>query len=247
MPRRLPCTRSTSTRPTSAFARPRPQNCTAAMLQKTRRSCDVSWRARRAPRAMSSCSMRERRCSSPVGLHRCARASVSPQRPSTPAPRVRRSSGWCALAGGGGRMNRAGSSAHHRGCDASGSPRRAARRNRWRHWSGAPRRRTPRGNRFEAALGMAGRVNVIAECKRRSPSRGVLAARLRPCRHCQAVRSWRRGGDLGADRADVLRRRARASARRSRRGAAAAAAQGLHRRRIPVVRGAEPRARMRCC
>ena len=30
--------------------------------------------------------------------------------------------------------------------------------------------RTPQGNRFEAALGMAGRVNVIAECKRRSPS-----------------------------------------------------------------------------
>jgi indole-3-glycerol phosphate synthase len=33
----------------------------------------------------------------------------------------------------------------------------------------------PRGHRFEAALGTAGRVNVIAECKRRSPSRGVLA------------------------------------------------------------------------
>ncbi len=34
----------------------------------------------------------------------------------------------------------------------------------------------PRGARFEAELGTAGRVNVIAECKRRSPSRGVLAA-----------------------------------------------------------------------
>ena len=33
----------------------------------------------------------------------------------------------------------------------------------------------PRGDRFEAALGRSGRVNVIAECKRRSPSRGVLA------------------------------------------------------------------------
>ena len=33
----------------------------------------------------------------------------------------------------------------------------------------------PRGPQFESALGMAGRVNVIAECKRRSPSRGVLA------------------------------------------------------------------------
>jgi indole-3-glycerol phosphate synthase len=34
----------------------------------------------------------------------------------------------------------------------------------------------PRGAQFEAALAMAGRVNVIAECKRRSPSKGVLAS-----------------------------------------------------------------------
>jgi indole-3-glycerol phosphate synthase len=34
----------------------------------------------------------------------------------------------------------------------------------------------PRGTAFETALGMAGRVNIIAECKRRSPSKGVLAA-----------------------------------------------------------------------
>jgi indole-3-glycerol phosphate synthase len=40
--------------------------------------------------------------------------------------------------------------------------------------------RQPRGSRFEAALAMAGRVNVIAECKRRSPSRGVLAAQYDP-------------------------------------------------------------------
>lgn len=33
----------------------------------------------------------------------------------------------------------------------------------------------PRGPQFESALAAAGRVNVIAECKRRSPSRGVLA------------------------------------------------------------------------
>jgi len=35
---------------------------------------------------------------------------------------------------------------------------------------------SPRGGAFEGALGLAGRVNVIAECKRRSPSKGVLAA-----------------------------------------------------------------------
>jgi indole-3-glycerol phosphate synthase len=38
----------------------------------------------------------------------------------------------------------------------------------------------PRGDQFEAGLGTAGRVNVIAECKRRSPSRGVLAASYEP-------------------------------------------------------------------
>jgi indole-3-glycerol phosphate synthase len=40
--------------------------------------------------------------------------------------------------------------------------------------------KSPRGAAFEAALGMSGRVNVIAECKRRSPSRGVLAAEYDP-------------------------------------------------------------------
>jgi indole-3-glycerol phosphate synthase len=39
---------------------------------------------------------------------------------------------------------------------------------------------TPAGARFEAALGATGRTNVIAECKRRSPSRGVLVNRYDP-------------------------------------------------------------------
>ncbi len=38
----------------------------------------------------------------------------------------------------------------------------------------------PGGARFLAALTASGRVNVIAECKRRSPSRGVLRPNYRP-------------------------------------------------------------------
>ena len=39
---------------------------------------------------------------------------------------------------------------------------------------------SPRGDRFEAALSTTGRFNVIAECKRRSPSKGVLCEQYHP-------------------------------------------------------------------
>jgi indole-3-glycerol phosphate synthase len=49
----------------------------------------------------------------------------------------------------------------------------------------------PRGEAFEAALGATNRVNVIAECKRRSPSKGVLAADYDPVR---VARQYDEGG-----------------------------------------------------
>ncbi|HEY6360752.1 MAG TPA: indole-3-glycerol phosphate synthase TrpC [Vicinamibacterales bacterium] len=50
---------------------------------------------------------------------------------------------------------------------------------------------TPDGARFERELGLAGRVNVIAECKRRSPSKGVLAPDYDPVR---IAKSYEAGG-----------------------------------------------------
>jgi indole-3-glycerol phosphate synthase len=50
---------------------------------------------------------------------------------------------------------------------------------------------SPRGHLFEARLRREGGFNVIAECKRRSPSRGVLAARYQPAR---IARAYAEGG-----------------------------------------------------
>jgi indole-3-glycerol phosphate synthase len=40
--------------------------------------------------------------------------------------------------------------------------------------------RTPGGTRFREAIAREGRINIIAECKRRSPARGVLARAYAP-------------------------------------------------------------------
>ena len=50
---------------------------------------------------------------------------------------------------------------------------------------------TPDGAGFEGALARPARVNVIAECKRRSPSKGVLAADYDPV---HIARAYERGG-----------------------------------------------------
>jgi indole-3-glycerol phosphate synthase len=50
---------------------------------------------------------------------------------------------------------------------------------------------TPDGHAFETALGQPGRINVIAECKRRSPSKGVLMADYDPV---PIARAYEAGG-----------------------------------------------------
>ena len=52
-------------------------------------------------------------------------------------------------------------------------------------------RREPRGARFREALSGMASVNIIAECKRRSPARGVLAREYRPAAIAGA---YERGG-----------------------------------------------------
>ena len=55
----------------------------------------------------------------------------------------------------------------------------------------AARAPQPDGARFAAQLGRHDTVNIIAECKRRSPSRGVLAAAYAPA---DQARAYERGG-----------------------------------------------------
>jgi indole-3-glycerol phosphate synthase len=52
-------------------------------------------------------------------------------------------------------------------------------------------RHAPRGKSFHETLSRADRINVIAECKRRSPSRGVLRADYDPV---EVARSYERAG-----------------------------------------------------
>ena len=51
--------------------------------------------------------------------------------------------------------------------------------------------RSPDGAGFVAALSRTDRVNVVAECKRRSPSRGILRAAYEPA---QIASGYERGG-----------------------------------------------------
>ena len=86
-------------------------------------------------------------------------------------------------------------------------------------------------------------VAVIAEVKRRSPSRGELAPDHGPGLRSRASTGRRRRGHQRADRAAPVRRLARRPRRRARPGRRARAAQGLHRITRTSVGGARLRRR----
>ena len=71
------------------------------------------------------------------------------------------------------------------------SSRPAGPASRRRRWRSGPRRSSRAGALFESRLSRPDAVNIIAECKRRSPSKGVLAASYDPV---AIARAYEQGG-----------------------------------------------------
>ena len=96
-----------------------------------------------------------------------------------------------------------------------------------------------------AALAPADRVKIIAEVKRASPSRGALAEIADPAALAVSYQTGGASRDQRPHRGTPLRRLARRPRAGARRGRDPGAAQGLHRRGVPGVRGARRRRRPR--
>ena len=196
------------------------------------------WRARRGRRGTSCCSMPAPRCSWRARAQRAGRdrrgrcGARRRARDARAGPPRGGDRGW-------GRNGAARAERHDtRTCWARSSrpradaSRRVARRRAARRrfarggWPRRPTRAVP------ARAGRAGPCNVIAECKRRSPSRGVLRGGLRPASASPAAYEA-----AGAAAISVLTEPtffdgvAGAPAGRPRGRRAAAPPQGLHRRR----------------
>ena len=138
-------------------------------------------RRRGAVRAGGPTSVRAR--------HRDARRRGHRQRRGA----ARRSTGLRAVSHRGGGQRVTAQRARPARDDRRGDARARRGRGEAREPLAALERRARRARRaagaFTAALRGAGGVNVIAECKRRSPSRGVLRRGLRPGRHRARLRS----------------------------------------------------------
>ena len=187
---------------------------------------------------------RRRRCSSPAA---CSRSrTVCRRRPRRIDSGARRRRARCPgsrclerRSGGGDMTTAAAGPARRRSSPPRGESSRSARRSvRCRRWraSRRGRRAATRSSGAVSRATRAGEPRVIAECKRRSPSKGILRARLRSRGARARVRGSRGGGDFGADRADVFRRLARAPPRGASGRRHSGPAEGLHRLRISADR-----------
>ena len=107
--------------------------------------------------------------------------------------------------------------------------------------------RRPARTRVRRRAAQVAPPRVIAECKRRSPSKGILRDELRPGGARRRVRARGRRRDFRAHRADVLRRRPRAPRERQGGRRRPAAAQGLHRLGLPARSKRRRSARTPCC
>lgn len=90
----------------------------------------------------------------------------------------------------------------------------------------------PKGDfAFEAALKKPG-LSFICECKRASPSKGLIGAGVSLSADCRRIRGGRRGRRLRADGAEMVSRLRRALKGNRRRGVGPLSAQGLYGRRV---------------
>ena len=112
-----------------------------------------------------------------------------------------------------------------------------------RNWCDAPVSVSRRGAAFRDALRCVAGAARHRRVQAAIAVEGNPAQGLRPGGARRRLRAGRRGGDLGADRADVLRRQPRSPRAGPRGGRRAAAAQGLHRHRVSAAGGRRERRR----
>ena len=179
----------------------------ATPRESARSRGEVLGRRPRPARATWCCSTPPPPCSSPAAPATCAKAWHARARRSMRGGRAARSSNASPGALAGMTLGVLHGSSPARASDVR-ERAHAARRLEPPRRPAAPAA-PPRRAAFARRCSRPGRVNIIAEFKRRSPSRGVIRDDLRAGRMRAGLRGRRRGRPLRAHRGAVLRRRAR--------------------------------------